>query len=471
MSTSTVSNNLSNTSQTNLDAITATTVASIAKTNLPSWSSDTNNTSSYDYIDSNFSLKEAEQAIRNLLMRLADLNTNDAAVKTADNATLTALTLSSFEKVSMNDLQLLMANISLTTFSNTADTAIKASELRTEIQKFLSDKKVQDYQDQLEKNQELNDKAKKGQVITFCFDWAVAAAEVAYGIGKLATAAATGDALGMAAGAAYLTAGVAGAVKAGAEMALYYGVGDEDMLNEMIDVAGKIQLGAEIAGAALDIMQVGKGIAAIKSAQTGATATIEAAAPQITQQIAAAGSKEAATAATKVIVEQTAAQVTSQLTQNIVNTTVKTAVETAVQKAIAETVQHAIQQTVQITAQELSKQITKEVMKQAAKAVVSAALFEMGKIATIRAASTGGNQIAQNAIKLETNEISNQISELIEDQKWCQFIYDWFQTLKEQQTEAMKTAIEQSSSATEGASQAISDSGSLNARIASAIVA
>ena len=75
------------------------------------------------------------------------------------------------------------------------------------------------------------------------------------GAARIAVGDVVGGAMDMASGGAYLTAGIAGMVAA-AETAILCGA-DKEKCQQVIDVAGKVQLGAEVVGMALDIFQQG----------------------------------------------------------------------------------------------------------------------------------------------------------------------------------------------------------------------
>lgn len=66
-------------------------------------------------------------------------------------------------------------------------------------------------------------------------------------------------------------------VKAAAETAILCGA-DKDKCQSVIDVAGKVQLGCEIVGMALDIFQAGRAISATRSIAKGTETAMKEAA-------------------------------------------------------------------------------------------------------------------------------------------------------------------------------------------------
>lgn len=65
----------------------------------------------------------------------------------------------------------------------------------------------------------------------------------------------SGNPAEMASGVAYMAAGCAGMVKAGAETAMMCGA-DHDTCQAIIDVASKIQVGCEVVAMALDVFRL-----------------------------------------------------------------------------------------------------------------------------------------------------------------------------------------------------------------------
>lgn len=55
-------------------------------------------------------------------------------------------------------------------------------------------------------------------------------------------------------------------------------------------------------------------------------------------------------------------------------------------------------------------------------------------------------------------------------QNFCEFCFDWYDKMKEQQQKTLKNLIDKQADSLEGASKNISETGMLQARIASSIV-
>lgn len=73
----------------------------------------------------------------------------------------------------------------------------------------------------------------------------------------------SGNPAEMASGVAYMAAGCAGMVKAGAETAMLFGA-DRDTCRAIINVTSKVQFGCEAVALALDIFQIGRAFMATR---------------------------------------------------------------------------------------------------------------------------------------------------------------------------------------------------------------
>lgn len=155
------------------------------------------------------------------------------------------LTLKNIEKVSINDLFLLSSTLSLKIFGDTANSVAKASKLMTDTQAFLRDQKVKEFQEQLAKKIEQSEKNKW----LVLFNWVVGVAEIAYGAALTYC--------GQPAGPVYIAAGVAGIVKAIAETAIYFDIGDKKMWQKVADVAFYVQTVIEIVVVFVDLFKAG----------------------------------------------------------------------------------------------------------------------------------------------------------------------------------------------------------------------
>ncbi|ANW22899.1 secretion protein [Vibrio coralliilyticus] len=405
------------------------------------------------------------------------------------------VTVSQLEKASMNDMVLMAANLGLKTFGDTANSAAKASRLMTDTQAVLRDQQVKEFQEQLAKRIEQAEKAHKGGIFAAIFDWIVGAVEAIVGVFKLIEGAAriavgdvAGGALDMASGAAYLTAGIAGMVKAAAETAILCGA-DKEKCQQVIDVAGKVQLGAEIVGMALDIFQAGRAISATRSIAKGTETAMKEAAPKLVESIGKGSTQEVTNIAQQVgkqVSEQVAEQVSKQLMSGvskgveqvaerggqIAKSLGKAFSEEAIQQLVTKSVEKAataaIEKGAQVTAQEITKQVTTMVRNEVIKTVIKACTYT--SLDLIRASAGSGKAITSGIVTEEKAKLQKQIEDLILKQNLMEFCYDWYDKAKEQQSKTIKDLVDKQGDTLDGASKVINETGMLQARIATSAV-
>ncbi|MFI0488744.1 MAG: type III secretion system translocon subunit SctE [Yersinia sp. (in: enterobacteria)] len=158
-------------------------------------------------------------------------------------------------------LSVMMTQLVLDLSSSNASSICKQLERATEVQSELRNKQVEKYQAQINDSVAQSDQARKAAIVNVIFSWIIAAVETVVGVLKIMEGLVTGNPLAVASGAAYLTAGVAGMVKAGAETALLLGA-DKETCNDIIKVAGTVQSASEGVALVLDVVQIGRGIRA-----------------------------------------------------------------------------------------------------------------------------------------------------------------------------------------------------------------
>lgn len=169
-------------------------------------------------------------------------------------------------------LSMLMTTLILSVFGNNAQSLCQQLERATEVQNALRDKQVKEYQEQIQKAIEQEDKARKAGIFGAIFDWITGIFETVIGALKVVEGFLSGNPAEMASGVAYIAAGCAGMVKAGAETAMMCGA-DHDTCQAIIDVTSKIQFGCEAVALALDVFQIGRAFMATRGL-SGAAAKV-----------------------------------------------------------------------------------------------------------------------------------------------------------------------------------------------------
>ncbi|WP_133405623.1 type III secretion system translocon subunit SctE [Parashewanella tropica] len=332
--------------------------------------------------------------------------------------------IADLEKANMQAMVLLATNLSISTFSDTAQAKLKAQKIMTDTQAYLNDQKVKKYQQQMKDRADQQAKARKAGIFTAIFDWIISAAEAIYGIIKIVEGVASAicsfgaDAeayVEVLSGATYLAAGAAGLVKAAAETCELAGVGDKKTEEEVAKIAGYVQLGCEIAGMCTDIFGAGlafkaaRGAAsaveegvkiaadvAIKTttdlAETTAAASIDAGAEGMVE-LEKLAAKEAVEQLSKDIAEQVASDVGDSIVTKISSKAAEVASEKGTEEGATLGRKIAIKLTRRMF-KRVSKEFGKEAIKEMTQKVVQEAIEETAK----QAAKEGG-EITEDTVK------------------------------------------------------------------------
>ncbi|MCG7490146.1 type III secretion system translocon subunit SctE [Vibrio sp. Of14-4] len=419
----------------------------------------------------------------------------EEANQALERVTNQKVSVSHIEHASMSDIALLVASIGIEVFTDTAKALAKSSQLKTDTQAVLNDKRVKEFQEQLAKHIEQSEKAHKGGIFGAIFDWIVGAVEAVIGVFKLIEGAAriavgdvVGGAMDMASGGAYLTAGIAGMVKAAAETAILCGA-DKEKCQQVIDVAGKVQLGAEVVGMALDIFQAGRAISATRSIAKGTETAMTEAAPKLVESIGKGSTSEVANIAQQIgsqVSEQVSEQVAEQLmkgatqaieqvaeqgghiAQSLTEAFSKSAIEKFVSQAVEKVAVSAMEKGGQVTAEQITKEAVKAVRNEVISRAIKACTYT--SLELIRASAGAGKAITNGVITIEKAKLQKQIEDLIIKQNFMEFCYDWLGENKKQVNERNRSELAKAGEAVDGATKVINESAMLQTRIINASV-
>lgn len=483
------------------------------KSSLPDWKHPVVLYTPEDKKKSTVSTKEAEQSLNNILTSPA-----------FRSAGIEGVSITNVEKLPMESLAMMSTSLGISLFSDLAECASKSMKIQTAMQENERNEKVKQYQEQLAKSIEAADKAKKGAIVSVAFDWTIATAELAYGAVKVAGGIATGDGLAIAGGSAYMAAGLAGIVKATCETLIIAEIGDKKKLQEVADIAGKIQFAMEITASAIDLFQAGKAVYAARSATSTGKAVMQQGAPELAEQTTKAaaqeGSKqaaqEAAKEATKETVEQLSKEIakesieevmqqmpkvaaeeiakqsakesveiatkeagkeagkaaaeeaakksTKELVQESIERQAKNSMEQAVQKAAGE----AFESGAEVSAQELAKAASKNFSQSMIEATFRAALPTA--MNGFKAMAEGANQISTAVNDLERAELKKKIDELIAKQDFAEWCFQWYAQMKEESQKIIKDAVTKQGSIQESGSAMMTETSSMQVKIAQSMI-
>lgn len=398
------------------------------------------------------------------------------------------------------DIQQIMSMVSslnLGLFSNLCKSISQQMERATDVQTFLRDKRVAEYQQQIDKAVEQADKAKKAGIFTAVFDWIVGAVEVVYGALKVAEGVLTGDPLAIASGVAYLAAGTAGVVKAAAETAMLLGASKEKC-QEVIDVAGKVQLGCECFAMAIDIFQAARAINAARTVTKGASEVLKSGASEaLTDAIKRGASGEIEQLAEKFgkdvsqqvsrnislnvmeteMVEvgnmtsaaaKQAAKAEIALVRNITKSFTHEGIEKLVGGVAKKLAQDAIKKGITLTAEQFSQQCVKAIMKKSVTTILKD--IATSPLLIMQKCTAAAGQVNSGQLAIQSANLRKEIEKLILDQDFTQFMDEWVERNKQHQLKQLKDTSEAAQDTVTKLSDNIKQNGMLQTQIAGSLV-
>ncbi|WP_145527230.1 type III secretion system translocon subunit SctE [Yersinia frederiksenii] len=406
----------------------------------------------------------------------------------------------SLDRLGNTDMQLIMSmagNLSLGVFSDLCKSIGKQMARATDVQAFLRDKRVAEYQQQIDKAIEQADKAKKAGIFNAVLDWVIGAVEVVYGAFKVAEGVLTGDPVAMASGAAYLAAGTAGLVKAAAETAMLLGASKEKC-QQVIDVASKVQLSCECFAMAIDLFQAARAINAARAVTKGAGDVLKAGSSEVLTDVIKHGASEQ--------VEQLAGQfgkdVCKQVCRDIsmksmeiemveasemaaaaakqaikaemtlVNNITKSFTQVGIEKMVGEVtknvLQEAIKKGVTLTAEELSRQCVKAIMKKSVTTILKDLCTS--PLLILQKCSSAGVLINNGQLTVQNAGLQKEIEKLILDQDFTQFMDEWVEKNKQHQLKQLKATSQDAQDLLTKLNDNIHQNGMLQVKIAGSLV-
>lgn len=398
------------------------------------------------------------------------------------------------------DIQQIMSMVSslnLGLFSNLCKSISQQMERATDVQTFLRDKRVAEYQQQIDKAVEQADKAKKAGIFTAVFDWIVGAVEVVYGALKVAEGVLTGDPLAIASGVAYLAAGTAGVVKAAAETAMLLGASKEKC-QEVIDVAGKVQLGCECFAMAIDIFQAARAINAARTVTKGASEVLKSGASEALsdaikrgasgeiEQLAEKFGKDVSQQVSRNIslnvmetemvevgnmtsaAAKQAAKAEIALVRNITKSFTHEGIEKLVGGVAKKLAQDAIKKGITLTAEQFSQQCVKAIMKKSVTTILKD--IATSPLLIMQKCTAAAGQVNSGQLAIQSANLRKEIEKLILDQDFTQFMDEWVERNKQHQLKQLKDTSEAAQDTVTKLSDNIKQNGMLQTQIAGSLV-
>ncbi|AOJ83898.1 secretion protein [Burkholderia savannae] len=434
------------------------------------------------------SMKEAAGALGRVLGQF------DRA--SGEKGSASSIGLRDFEKMSMETMLLATTLLSTKALGNTAELKSKALDIMSAKQEEVRRQEIKDYREQIDNAVEQQQKAKKAGIFGVIFDWIVAAVEVVSGVAKMIGGALSGNAMMVAGGAMDLMAGFAGVVKATMNTLALIDEKNADKYRQVADVAAKVQLTFEIAGAVVDVTSAARNMLLTKAIPKATTAVLEKGAGEALEQAVKAGSKQAVETAAQAVGKEVASQVSEQILQGLgkaaleaskkagkealqktvqqlgVNRMLESfsreAIEKMVTKAVQKVANEAIDRGAEMTAQALTQAIAKQVKRDVMAAALKASLSPL--LNTTRATVAAASQTTSGVLGVERAKLQKEIDQLILDQQWLQMCFEFYKQQKEAQTKDAQALVEKAGQAIEDGGQALRQSGAVQSRVAAAMV-
>ncbi|ENG0936709.1 pathogenicity island 2 effector protein SseC [Salmonella enterica subsp. salamae] len=399
--------------------------------------------------------------------------------------------LPDFLQVNPTVLSMMMTSLILNVFGSNAQSLCQQLERATEVQNALRDKQVKEYQEQIQKAIEQEDKARKAGIFGAIFDWITGIFETVIGALKVVEGFLSGNPVEMGSGVAYIAAGCAGIVKAGAETAMMCGA-DPDTCQAIINVTSKVQFGCEAVALALDVFQIGRAFMATRGL-TGAAAKVldsgfgeeiaermvgageaemEALAEEFGEAVSENFSKQFEPLEREMVMTDEMAQESAEFSRNVENNMTRSAGKSFTKEGVKAMAKEAAKEALEKYAQEgenfLLKKFRNKVLSNMFKKIMYALLRDCSfkGLQAIRCATEGGNQINTGVIKAEKAKLEKKIEQLIAQQQFQDFIVEQTEGQKKMEQKRLQALYKGSGIALRDALETIDNYSSVQARIA-----
>lgn len=389
-------------------------------------------------------------------------------------------------------LSMMMTQLVLNVSGNNASALCQQLESATEVQAALRNKQVAEYQEQINKAIEQADQTRKAGVCSTVFDWIISGVEAMVGVLKMVEGVLTADPLALTDGAAYLSAGMVGMVKAGAETALLMGA-DKSICNDVIKAAGTEQSACEGVALALDIMQIGRGISAaraitkaaeevldsgvgktlINAVAKGAESELKTLAEQAGQEVSRVMGKDFGMALEREMVEvgdmeiEAAAhelEAESNMICGISKSFTREGVAKLVETAVEGAGKGLLKKGEEVVAKKLRNAILQRLRRSIVKTVISDCTHKA--LLITRATIGGANRISASIVAATSAKLQRDIELLIVQQGYIDFMQNWTEDRKKTQQKRLNEAYQDGANSLRITSEIIDNSGTVLANIA-----
>ncbi|EHA8557392.1 type III secretion system translocon protein [Salmonella enterica] len=388
-------------------------------------------------------------------------------------------------------LSMMMTTLILNVFGNNAQSLCQQLERATEVQNALRNKQVKEYQEQIQKAIEQEDKARKAGIFGAIFDWLTGIFETVIGALKVVEGFLSGNPAEMASGVAYIAAGCAGMVKAGAETAMMCGA-DHDTCQAIIDVASKIQVGCEVVAMALDVFQIGRAFMATRGLSGAAEkvldsglgeemvermvgageAEIEELAEKFGEEVSENFSKQFEAIEREMVspgeMEEESAEFSRNVEKNMTKNAGKSFTKAGVKAMAKEAAKEALEKYAQEGGKFLLKNFRNKVLWNMFKKILYALLRDCSfkGLQAIRCATEGANQMNTGMVNADKAKLEKKIEQLITQQRFLDFIMQQTEDQKKLEQKRLEELYKSSGAALRDVLDTIDHYSSVQSRIA-----
>ncbi|EAP8958818.1 type III secretion system translocon protein [Salmonella enterica subsp. enterica serovar Banana] len=399
--------------------------------------------------------------------------------------------LPDFLHINPTVLSMMMTSLILNVFGNNAQSLCQQLERATEVQNALRNKQVKEYQEQIQKAIEQEDKARKAGIFGAIFDWLTGIFETVIGALKVVEGFLSGNPAEMASGVAYIAAGCAGMVKAGAETAMMCGA-DHDTCQAIIDVASKIQVGCEVVAMALDVFQIGRAFMATRGLSDAAAKVLDSGlGEEMVERMVGAGEGEIEELAEKFgeevsenfskqfeaieremvspgEMEEESAEFSRKVENNMTRSAGKSFTKEGVKAMAKEAAKEALEKCAQEGGKFLLKNFRNKVLWNMFKKILYALLSDCSfkGLQAIRCATEGANQMNTGMVNADKAKLEKKIEQLITQQRFLDFIMQQTEDQKKIEQKRLEELYKSSGAALRDALDTIDHYSSVQARIA-----
>lgn len=399
--------------------------------------------------------------------------------------------LPDFLHINPTVLSMMMTTLILGVFGNNAQSLCQQLERATKVQNALRDKQVKEYQEQIQKAIEQEDKARKAGIFGAIFDWLTGIFETVLGAFKVVEGFLSGNPAEMASGVAYMAAGCAGMVKAGAETAMLFGA-DPDTCQAIINVTSKVQLGCEAVALALDIFQIGRAFMATRGLSDAAAkvldsgfgeeiagrmvgageAEIEELAEEFGKEVSENFSKQFESLEREMVSPEEMAEESADFSRDVEKKMTSRAGKSFTKEGVKAMAKEAAKEALEKYAQEgenfLLKNFRNKLLWNMFKKILYALLRDCSfkGLQAIRCATEGANQVNTGMVNADKAKLEKKIEQLITQQRFLDFIMQQTEDQKKIEQKRLEELYKSSGAALRDVLDTIDHYSSVQARIA-----